>query len=446
MNYWFSHTALRRLQVILLGALTLLLPPSTFATPADDLRKLLEQGKHDEAYRVAKLSPGELGNPPFDFYFGVAAINNGKASEGVLALERYLLNFPDNQTARLELARGYYLLSDDGRSRDEFDAILAASPPPDIAKVVRQYLAAIAAREARHKTTYAFSVELGGGRDSNVQSGVSDPNITLPIFGDITLSDSAVATADRFANVALAGRMSVPVRANWSAFAQIAADLKQYREAGIYDQNTFSAATGFTVTRDKSLYKFTLGKTTQTLDSARYRDTWSFGADIGRQLTDADVLTLGTQFAKFGYEGDNAIRDANYYSLQGGVRHMFSGALPAELDASLSVAREDVTREGFEALSRDLWGGRFGVGVSPLSALTIGAGATYLKSNYRAEDALLMVTRRDEYIAYDVSVNFAMSPQWSARAEYLSSRNKSNLPLYEYKRRISQLKLRYDFR
>lgn len=446
MQRWFPYATFRRQGGTTCATLGFLLASNVLAAPADDLQKLLEQGNHAEAYRVAKTTPGELGNPPFDFYFGVAAINSGKTSEGILALERYLLNFPDNQTARLELARGYFLLNDDARARDEFDAILTTNPPADIARVVGEYLAAIGAREARHKTTYAFSVELGGGRDSNVQSGVSDPNITLPIFGDITLADTALGTGDRFRNVALAGRVSVPVRAQWNVFAQVAADLKQYRVADIYDQNTYSGATGFTFSRDKSLFKLALGKTTQTLDNARYRDTWSLGADYGRQIADTGVLTLGTQFAKFGYEGDNAIRNADYYSLQGGYRHLFSGALRAELDGSLSVAREEITRDGFEALSRNLWGGRFGVNVSPLSAWTIGAGASYLRSGYRAEDPLLMVTRRDEYIAYDVSVNYAFTPQWSARAEYLASHNKSNLALYEYKRRIGQFKLRYDFR
>jgi len=424
----------------------MLLSSALCAAPADEVRKLLEQGKPDEAYRAAKLMPGELGNPPFDFYFGVAAVNNGKASEGVMALERYLLNFPDNQTARLELARGYFLLSDDGRARDEFDAILATNPPAEIAKVVREYLAAISGREARQRTAYAFSVEVGGGRDSNVQSGVSDPNITLPIFGDITLADSAVATGDRFSNVALAGRVSVPVRAHWTAFAQIAADLKQYRVADTYDQNTYAGAAGFTFSRAQSLYKFTLGKTTQTLDNTRYRDTWSIGADYGRQLGGRGVITLGAQLAKFGYEGDNAIRNADYYSLQGGYRHQFAVPWRPEVDASLSVAREELVRDGFEALSRNLLGGRFGVNITPLSAWTISATASYLKSDYRAEDPLLMVTRRDEYTAYELSVNYAFTPQWSARGEYLVSRNKSNLPLFEYKRRVGQFKLRYDFR
>ena len=76
----FSLTALRRHFAGTIGALALFLATGLAAAPADELRKLLEQGKPDEAYRIAKTTPDELGNPAFDFYFGVAAINSGKAS------------------------------------------------------------------------------------------------------------------------------------------------------------------------------------------------------------------------------------------------------------------------------------------------------------------------------------------------------------------------------
>ena len=417
-----------------------------FASPADEIKALVEQGRHEEAYRMGQRARGEAGRPAFDFYFGVAAVNAGKASDGVLALERYLLNFPDNLAARLELARGYYLLGDDGRARDEFEAILAGKPAADIARVVREYLDALSARESRHKTTFGFSIELAAGNDSNVQSGVSDPNITLPIFGDITLTDSAVQRRDGFANLVLGGRVSLPVRRYMSVFAVAGADLKQYREADIYNQNTFSASTGLNVTSDKSVYRMTLGRTTQSLDNARYRDTWAAGADWGYQLHDAGVLTLGTQVAKFAYAGANAVRDADYFAVQGGYRRLFSGAWRTELDAGVSGAREDNVSSAHQDLSRDLFGARFNVSFSPLPAWSFGAGMSYLKSNYLAEDPLLLVTRRDEFTTYELSATYAFNPAWSMRGEYLDSRNKSNLPLYAYKRRVGQLKIRYDFR
>src|SRR5438045_1028911 len=95
----------------------LALPFAAMAAPADDVKVLLDQGKAAEAYALGKKYPQELGNPAFDFFFGVAAVDAGHAGEGVLALERYITNFPDNQTARLELARAYFVLGDDARAR-----------------------------------------------------------------------------------------------------------------------------------------------------------------------------------------------------------------------------------------------------------------------------------------------------------------------------------------
>ena len=101
------------------------------AAPADDIKSLLEQGKPAEAYALGRNTPEALGDPAFDFYFGIAATDSGHAGEGVLALERYMLNFPDNANARLELARAYFTLGEDARAREEFENVRKSNPPPE---------------------------------------------------------------------------------------------------------------------------------------------------------------------------------------------------------------------------------------------------------------------------------------------------------------------------
>jgi len=88
----------------------LVLCVNAWAGVVDDMKALVEQGKTSEAYELGKSHPEELGDPTYDFYFGVAAVSSGRSGEGVLALERYVLNFPDNAYGRLELARGYFVL------------------------------------------------------------------------------------------------------------------------------------------------------------------------------------------------------------------------------------------------------------------------------------------------------------------------------------------------
>lgn len=90
------------------------------AAPADDIRNLLEAGKHAEAYQMGRQHSSEFGQPVFDFYYGIAALDGGSPGEGVLALERFLLAAPANRSARFHLARGYYILGEDQRARAEF--------------------------------------------------------------------------------------------------------------------------------------------------------------------------------------------------------------------------------------------------------------------------------------------------------------------------------------
>src|SRR5262245_36177730 len=150
------------------------------AAPADDVQALLEKGDAKGAYELGRQNRDQLGNPAFDFYFGIAAIDAGHAGEGVLALERYVLTFPDNVSARLQLARGYFALGEDARARQEFEALRALQPPADVAAAVDRFLDAIRLREARYTTSGGVYLEFGVGYDSNVNGGVQNANIFLP--------------------------------------------------------------------------------------------------------------------------------------------------------------------------------------------------------------------------------------------------------------------------
>ena len=101
------------------------------AAPADDMKQMLETGRAAEAYALAKKHPDLLGDPTFDFYLGVAAGETGHAGEAVLALERYILQHPDNVAARLQLARAYFVLGEDARAKEEFDALRGLNPPAE---------------------------------------------------------------------------------------------------------------------------------------------------------------------------------------------------------------------------------------------------------------------------------------------------------------------------
>src|SRR6185503_19877957 len=176
------HSAKRLLTLV-----GLTISHGVLAAPADGIKALIEKGDGRGAYAIGKQTPGEFGNPAFDFYFGVAAIDSGNAGEGVLSLERYVTNFPDNLEARMELARGYFVSGEDTRAREEFDAVRKANPPPPVVTNIDRYLDALRARDSAFKTTTSAFLEFGVGYDSNINGGVSSAGVNLPVFGLVTV-------------------------------------------------------------------------------------------------------------------------------------------------------------------------------------------------------------------------------------------------------------------
>ena len=148
---------------------------AALAAPVDDLRTAVEAGDSAAAYaRHCATSIDAPERPPeFDLWCGVAAVDIGRSGEGVLALERYVLQFPDDARARLELARAYFYAGDDVRSREEFEAVARSQPPPEVQAGIDRYLAALTDREARYRGRRTAFVELGGGYDSNANAGVA---------------------------------------------------------------------------------------------------------------------------------------------------------------------------------------------------------------------------------------------------------------------------------
>lgn len=117
----------------ILVTLILLFPLHGFAADAFNLKQLQELFKtyqRQQAYAYASQHLEQMeGDPYFDYLYGVSAIDTGHASEGVFALERVLLAFPEDHVARLELARGYFILEEYARSRVEFEIVLKTEPP-----------------------------------------------------------------------------------------------------------------------------------------------------------------------------------------------------------------------------------------------------------------------------------------------------------------------------
>ncbi len=418
-----------------------------FSAPADDVKALLDKGNAAEAYALGKKHPDQLGNPAFDFFFGVAAIDSGHAGEGVLALERYAVNFPDNATARLELARGYFVMGDDQRAREEFNEVLKTKPPAAVVANIERFLDALRSRESAYRTTAGFFAELGYGYDSNANGGVSSANITLPVFGNVSVGQAGVKTRTNFSWLAVGGQISHPVSPGLAVFAggQVDGKFNRSGEAQQFDQGNVAVNGGVSYFKDRNFYRLTASHAETSVDYNRFRTVNSLSGEWLHQIDELQTISPFVQYAEFAYTGANQLRDAEFTAAGLGYRKAFIGKLQPLFTASINTGKEHNT-EGRPDLGRDLYGGRVALALTPAPKWAISIGSSYQNSRYQGQDLLLQTTRKDNYYAVDAFASYAYTRNLSLRAELLMAKNNSNLELYSYRRDILTFKVRYDFK
>jgi hypothetical protein len=418
----------------------------TLAAPADDVKALVEQGRSREAYELATKHPDLLGDPTFDYYYGVAAVDSGHAGEGVIALERYVTRFPANDVARAELARAYYTLGEDLRARQEFEAVLARNPPGEVRATVEKFLDAIRIRESRYRTTTSVFVEAGLGHDTNANGGVGGANITLPVFGNVTVGNAGVKQNANFASLAAGAQVSHPVAPGIAVFGGANFDGK-YNDgaASQFDTASYGVAGGFTFAKDKDLWRLTGSAGVVTVDGDRFRTATGVGGEWNHQLDELSVLTPSVQYLRLRYEGANQPRDANLAGAGLNWRRTFIAPMQPVLNLGVSYADER-TQTNRPDLGRKFWGARASISISPDPKWGLLAGLSLQESRYQGQDVFLLTTRKDTYAAADFSAIYLWDRNISVRAEALLSRNGSNLQLYEYSRNVFSVKVRYEFK
>lgn len=415
------------------------------ADMTDEIKNLVAQKKSAEAYQLGHQHPEVMGNPEFDFYYGIACIDAGHASEGILALERYLLNYPGNARARLELARGYFMSGEDARARDEFGNVQKLNPPPDVQATIERYVDAIRAREGRYRTTVGFYVEGGVGYDDNVNGGVSDANITLPVLGSVQITPDGKRTGDTFTHFAAGGRVAKPVAPGVSFFGGVGYDGRYNQGDTAYSMESLGGYGGVSLFKDKNLFRATASFYSLSVGSNRYRDVNGIAGELFHQLDELQSLNGFIQYATLDYTGNNQVRDAELSGMGLGYRKAFIARWQPVFNAGLSYS-EERNQQNRPDLGRDISSLTLGFNLSPHPKWGLNASYIYQGSLYRGTDATLNTTRDDEYQSLGLAATYLYSRNVSIRGELVTSENSSNLSLYTYRRNFGSINARYEFK
>lgn len=426
-------------------ALALALGPAA-AAPLDDLRREVEQGQLDLAYRTARSNPQLVGNVHFDFLYGLAAIGSGHVPEGILALERHLAAVPANDRARLELARGYFLIGEYARARSEFEFVLRYHPPAAVRANIERYLQAMELREGTFTRSAARAyAEAGIGHDSNVNGGTFRDELQFQ-FGNVSLVGTPSQGApDDFVAAAAGVAATMRVSPRMSVFGALDLDTKRNFRLHEYDLANVGANAGFTLVNPAGVVRGTLALGRMYVGGNPYRDSWVLGAELNQQPRAELSTSLFLQMTEFRYDGADAVRDSRGFTV-GAMATRSLGDLPG---APAVGARVSWLQEGNLRFRPDLGRRvpllRLFASASPAEGWRVAAGLTGFRQHYGGTDVVFGSVRRDTTTSFDLVVTRALGPNWSIRGEFVATSNRSNQDLYDATRRLAGVRMRYQF-
>ncbi len=422
----------------------ILLPALVSASSVDEIRALLDSGDATAAWQLAaERADSESGDPRFDLWLGIAALEAGHADRAVFALERSLLVEPRNHRARLELGRAFYSLGNQVAARREFERVLAQDPPPNVRSRVAKFITALDRLDQSLKTTYSGYVGLRSGIDSNINSATADSRVDIPALGEVLLDDAGRETEDEFVEMEAGFELQQALTKFSGVFASASLRHRENVSDEDFDLGVASLRAGVVaaVGRDRLRVPVTWQKLFLSQDS--YRTLKSVGVEWLRQLDPANQWTLFGQAGQFRYS-ENTSLDVDLKLAGAAWMHRWTQA-SLLVASSLYAGNERAENRAAEHNGKAYYGARLGLEWQRWARHQPFVSATFQAAEYDANDPVFGTRREDDFLELRLGWVWNLRPAWKASAEYSAIRNTSNIDLYEYDRDQVTAGVRYDF-
>jgi hypothetical protein len=418
---------------------------SALADVADEIKVLIEQGKAKEAYELGLKHQDQLGEPRFDYAFGVAAIDSGRVSLGVLSLERVLLANPGDDLVRLELARGYFNLGEYQRAKDEFEEVKSHKPPAGVVNTINIYLDLIKAAERKNKPNGSLYAEFGIGYNSNVNTATAVNNILLPIFGPVELADGAKPQPSPFSFMSAGGNINIPIDTGITSFTSISTTSQKYSQVDGYDLGVSNALTGVKFEGEQNVLKVAGFASLAQVDQVPVPNSLGGGVQYERLISKTNAAIAAISSSQLNYSSQFTVYNANLNTASLGYRFGFPTARWAPTFVVNGNFAHQENTQNRPDLTRRIAGINLTLFAMPSNKWGTNLNAGFAKSNYEGQDLLYQAYRSDGLLSVNGTIEYKLTKQWSTRLELTYYNNRSNLSLYSFQQATGAMKLRYEW-
>lgn len=434
----------RRFLPLFLSGILPALPAAAIDLP--HLQQLMQAQEYERAYELAEQAERTAaGDPAFDYWYGLAALESGRAHRAVYALERVLMNEPEKQTARLALARAYAKTGQLDLARALLNTILVKNTSTPILERARAELATLPPDPKARRTRWNGALGLTSGYDNNVNATTDLEQLPQPPATVLLLDSSARAREDGFARLDAETRLEHDLGQQVSLIVA----LEGYENLNFHesDFNT-SLLTGYAggaYRTGSHLGLLYASYQRLWLDHASYLEVitptlaWQYA--IGSQSR----IELGLSSSNYEYD-DFTTRDTEGVTFSAGWRQTFSTFGRPRLRFSLYAGNERAKDDRFEYFGRDYVGLQWRVEFDVATRHLPYAHLRWQASDYLGLDPIYATLREDRYWRFGLGWRYRLQPHLYLGAEIEYTNNDSTITLYEFDRSRVFITSRYEWR
>lgn len=413
------------------------------------IRQLLAQGHAEEAYELALAQRQQReGDPPFDAWYGLAALESGRPHEAQYAFERVLLIEPGNRRIQLELARSLYIQGNLDAAEQTFTRVLETEPPKQVQTNIGAFLTRIETqRQSQHSSLKGY-LQATAGYDSNINSATALNSISIgdiPVF----IEETSREIDSEFGLVGAGVTWLAPQskRMAW----RLRGDVRQrdYLENDDFDSLILGAeAAAIWAAGEEGRHQLTAGVRYQNahLDSDEYQNAASlFGQWRWQGSAVGDFrwqLMSSVSFNDIRYPSD-PLRDVEQGMLvlssliNTGPDHLHSiGVLYGDEKTRLSDAEHN---------AKDFYGLFYAWQWTVTATHQLFARAIVQDVEYEGTHPTFFEVREDEYYTATLGWQWQFDPQWQVSLQASYTDNHSNLDLFAYDRNVVEAGISYQF-
>jgi len=413
----------------------------------DRAKRLLEQKKSQEAYDLLLPQEGaRAGDPEFDFYLGIAAMESREYERAVFAFERVLAVQPDNKLARAYIAQAYFEMGELETAKREFETVQKQQVPDQTARDrIDSYLAAIKSAESNKVTGF---VEVGGGYDTNVNAATSSNQVAVPAIGGplvLTLvGQNSTQRADSFGRVAAGIDFTRKLSSEWAIVGNAAGIGKVNRKADEFDYMQLDGSLG--VNWSNKTDSVLVGAQVQDfeLDWARYRETAGLITQWLHYFSDTQRLGPFVQYSALRYPTQD-IRDANRGIAGVSYTGTFGSDFAPLIFGPAYFGRERELAEGVPHLGHKPVGVRLGGEIRLSAAWSAFGNASYEYRKYGGPEPVFGETRVDKQADFGAGIGYVVRPGTTLIAKFAHTENRSNIDLFQFHRTVYTASIRFNF-